>query len=51
MKADPLASKLNGIVEVDETYVGGKPRKGKRDESGDLIVNKRGRGTKVQSWR
>ncbi len=46
MKADPLASKLNGIVEVDETYVGGKPRKGKRDESGDLIVNKRGRGTK-----
>jgi transposase-like protein len=46
MKADPLASRLNGIVEVDETYVGGKPRKGKRNESGDLIVNKRGRGTK-----
>jgi transposase-like protein len=46
MKADPLASKLNGIVEVDEAYIGGKPRKGKRDESGDLIVNKRGRGTK-----
>ena len=34
------------MVEVDETYVGGKPRKGKRDQSGDLIVNKRGRGTK-----
>lgn len=46
MKSDPLASKLKGIVEVDETYVGGKPRKGKRDENGDLIVNKRGRGTK-----
>ncbi|MCG2684867.1 MAG: IS1595 family transposase [Planctomycetales bacterium] len=46
MKLDPLASKLNGIVEVDETYVGGKPRKGKCDQSGDLIVNKRGRGTK-----
>jgi transposase-like protein len=46
MKCDPLASKLNGVVEVDETYVGGKPRKGKRDQSGDLIVNKRGRGTK-----
>ena len=46
MKADPLASKLAGVVEVDETYVGGKPRKGKRDQSGDLIVSKRGRGTK-----
>ena len=31
MKKDPLASKLQGIVEVDETYVGGKPRKGKQD--------------------
>jgi len=31
---------LNGIVEVDETYVGGKPRKGSGQES------KRGRGTK-----
>ena len=46
MKCDPLASKLGGTVEVDESYVGGKPRKGKRDQSGDLIVNKRGRGTK-----
>jgi transposase-like protein len=24
MKTDPLASKLKGVVEVDETYVGGK---------------------------
>lgn len=31
---------LQGIVEVDETYVGGKPRKGSGDH------NKRGRGTK-----
>jgi transposase-like protein len=46
MKEDPLASKLRGVVEADETYVGGKPRKGKRDGSGNLIVNKRGRGTK-----
>jgi transposase-like protein len=46
MKADPLAGKLKGVVEVDETYVGGKPRKGKRDENGNLIVNKKGRGTK-----
>ena len=46
MKANPLASKLKGVVEVDETYVGGKPRKGKKDEKGNLIVNKRGRGTK-----
>ncbi len=30
---------LSGIVEVDETYVGGKPRKGSKH-------NKRGRGTK-----
>lgn len=40
MKADPFASRLSGTVEVDETYTGGKPRKG----SGE--VNKRGRGTK-----
>ena len=40
MNGDPVASKLKGVVEVDETYVGGKPRKG-TDET-----NKRGRGTK-----
>lgn len=33
-------SLLSGIVEMDETYVGGKPRKG------DPMPNKRGRGTK-----
>jgi transposase-like protein len=46
MKTDPLASKLEGTVEVDEAYIGGKPRPGKRDENGELIANKRGRGTK-----
>lgn len=39
MKEEPMASMLRGQVEVDETYVGGKPRKG----SGP---NKPGRGTK-----
>ena len=45
MAADPEQEKLlHGIVEADETYVGGKPRKGnKRD---DDTPNKRGRGTK-----
>ena len=39
MKSDPLASALKGIVEVDEAYIGGKPRKG------DGKKHKRGRGT------
>jgi len=46
MKDDPVFNSLHGIVEIDETYVGGKPRKGMKDESGNPIVNKRGRGTK-----
>jgi transposase-like protein len=37
---------LGGIVEMDETYVGGKPRKGSGTENGSGIINKRGRGTK-----
>ena len=45
MKEDPLASLLAGTVEVDETYVGGKPRKGQKDEKGNPIKHKRGRGT------
>lgn len=40
MKQEPLASTLKGVVEVDETYIGGKPRKNKEEKS------KRGRGTK-----
>lgn len=39
MKNDPLVSLLKGVVEVDETYVGGKPRKGNGK------ISKRGRGT------
>lgn len=38
MKLEPLASLL-GVVEVDELYIGGKPRKGAE-------THKRGRGTK-----
>ena len=34
---------LQGVVEADETYVGGKPRKGRRRD--DDTPNKRGRGT------
>lgn len=41
MNEDPLASLLKGVVEVDETYIGGKPRKGGNGEA-----SKRGRGTK-----
>lgn len=39
MKEDPLASLLNGTVEVDETYIGGKHNR-------DGEPRKRGRGTK-----
>jgi transposase-like protein len=41
MSKEPLAGLLKGTVEVDETYVGGKPR----PEHGKP-KNKRGRGTK-----
>lgn len=45
MAADPDQERLlHGIVEADETYVGGKPRKGNRRD--DDKPNKRGRGTK-----
>lgn len=38
---------IGTLIEVDETYVGGKPRKGaKKDDDDDLPKNKRGRGTK-----
>jgi len=39
MKQEPLAGLLKGVVEVDETYIGGKPRKGNGKKY------KRGRGT------
>lgn len=45
MANDPKQeSLLYGIVEADETYVGGKPRKSNR--RADDVPNKRGRGTK-----
>ena len=45
MAADPEQDRLlHGIVEADETYVGGKPRKGNRPDANK--PNKRGRGTK-----
>ena len=40
MSREPMASLLKGTVEVDETYVGGKPRPGSDEKA------KRGRGTK-----
>ena len=39
MNEEPLAGMLRGIVEADETYVGGKPRRGGKKGT-------RGRGTK-----
>ena len=36
---------LQGIIEADETYIGGKPRK-RNEKSDDDPKNKRGRGTK-----
>lgn len=45
MANDPKQARLlHGIVEADETYVGGKPRK--RNRHDDDKPNKRGRGTK-----
>jgi len=45
MANDPAQKDLlYGIVEADETYVGGKPRKANRKD--DRIDNPRGRGTK-----
>lgn len=41
---------LSGIVEMDETYVGGKPRKESKNKDDDRNnQNKRGRGTKKQA--
>jgi transposase-like protein len=40
MMREPMASLLKGIVEVDEAYIGGKPRKPAKEK------NRRGRGTK-----
>ena len=37
---------LGGIVEMDETYVGGKPRKSNNKDDDDNNKSSRGRGTK-----
>lgn len=42
MKQEPLAGMLNGVVEADESYVGGKPR----PVAGEPRRNARGRGSK-----
>lgn len=36
---------LTGVIEMDETYVGGKPRKGNNRKDDNDKPNKRGRGT------
>jgi len=47
MAKDTFQSELlYGIVEADETYIGGKLRKGNRRNGDDDKPNKRGRGTK-----
>jgi transposase-like protein len=45
--ATDQAKLLKGIVEMDECYVGGKPRKEKKDD--DYEPPKRGRGTKKEA--
>jgi transposase-like protein len=47
MGNNDMAKAFSALVEVDETYVGGKPRKGNTqfDENGNKIPSKRGRGT------
>ena len=40
---------LSGIVEMDETYIGGKPRKKGKKNDDDDFNNPRGRGTKGTS--
>lgn len=44
------AKLLSGIVEMDECYIGGKPRKEAKDkdDDGNYPTNKRGRGTKKE---
>jgi transposase-like protein len=48
MRQEPLAGMLSGTVEVDETYVGGKPRPQNKPTEGEASKTKRGRGTDKQ---
>jgi len=41
-----MSKAFEAIVEIDETYVGGKPRKGTKKDNDDEPKNPRGRGTK-----
>ncbi len=46
MNEDPMLKLLSGTVEVDETYIGGKPRKENKGQSENpKPKSKRGRGT------
>lgn len=40
---------LQGVIEADETYIGGKPRKPNKRDDDDNQQNPRGRGTKKSS--
>lgn len=40
MKAEPIAGMLKGDVQVDEAYIGGKPRPGSPDQRGKGITKK-----------
>lgn len=45
---DPNGPNLEGTVEIDECYVGGKPRPGNKGKPGPGGKRKRGRGTEKQ---
>ncbi|MGC4058204.1 MAG: IS1595 family transposase [Chitinophagaceae bacterium] len=47
MRSEDMSTYFQTVVEIDETYVGGKPRPFKvtLDDNGEIIKNKRGRGT------
>jgi len=49
MKTDPAQNRLfHGIVEMDEAYIGGKPRKGNAGSSGEAAGNKSFRGVALK---
>jgi transposase-like protein len=49
MRQEPMAGLLSGVVEVDETYVGGKPRPPHKPAEGTAPQTKTGRGTEKQA--
>jgi transposase-like protein len=48
MRQEPMVGLLSGVVEVDETYVGGKPRPQNKPAAGEAPKAKLGRGTDKQ---